>query len=64
MPANAGDRGDTGEVPGSGRFAGIGNDNPLLYPGLENSMDKGAWWASDHRVAKSWDTTERLTHRK
>ena len=56
--------GDSGSIPGLGTFPGEGNDNPLQYSCLENSMDKGAWWASDHRVAKSWDTTERLTHRK
>ena len=30
------------------------NDNPLQYPCLENPMDRGAWWAAVHRVAKSW----------
>ena len=30
------------------------NDNPLQYPCLENSMDRGAWWATVHGVAKSW----------
>ena len=31
-----------------------GNDNPLLYARLENFVDKGAWWAKVHGVAKSW----------
>ena len=40
LPANAG---DTGLIPGSGRSPGEGNGNPLQYPCLENSMNKGAW---------------------
>ena len=40
VPANAG---DAGLIPGSGRFPGEGNGNPLQYFCLENSMDKGAW---------------------
>ena len=50
LPANAG---DLGSIPGSGRFPGEGNGNPLQYSRLENSMDRGAWWATVHRVAKS-----------
>ena len=38
----------------SERFPGEGNGNPLQYSGLENPMDGGAWWATVHRVAKSW----------
>ena len=49
-PANAG---DVGLIPGSGRSAGEGNGNPLQYPCLGNPMDRGAWWATVHRVAKS-----------
>ena len=45
--------GDPGLIPGSGRFPGEGNDYPLQYSGLENSMDKGAWWATVHGVTKS-----------
>ena len=45
LPANAGDTGDVGSVPGSGSSPG-GNGNPLQYYCLENSMDKGAWWAT------------------
>ena len=37
-----------GSVPGSGRFPGVGNGNPLQYSCLENSMDRGAWWATVH----------------
>ena len=53
-PANAGDRGDVGSIPGSGRSPGGGHGNLLQYSCLENPMDRGAWWATVHRVAKSW----------
>ena len=43
-----------GSVAGLGRCPGEGNSNPLQYPCLENLMDKGAWWAAVHGVAKSW----------
>ena len=46
--------GDLGSIPGSGRSAGEGNGNPLQYYCLENPMDRGAWWATVHGVAKSW----------
>ena len=52
-PANAGDQGDAGSIPGSGRSPGEGNGNPLLYSCLENPMDRGAWWATVHGVSKS-----------
>ena len=45
--------GDPGSIPGSGRYPGEGNGNPLQYSCLENSMDGGAWWATVHWVAKS-----------
>ena len=38
--------GDLGSIPGSGRFPGEGNGNPLQYSCLENPMGRGAWWAS------------------
>jgi len=50
-PSNAG---DLGSIPGSGRSPGEGNGNPLQYSCLKNPMDRGAWWATVHRVAKSW----------
>ena len=46
--------GDLGSSCGSGRFPGEGNGHPLQYPCLENSKDRGAWWAIVHRVTKSW----------
>ena len=49
-PANAG---DVGSIPGLGRSSGEGNGNPLQYSRLGNPMDRGAWWATVHRVAKS-----------
>jgi len=44
--------GDTGSVPGSGRSPGRGNGNPLQYSCLENSMDRGTWWAAVQGVTK------------
>ena len=43
--------GDPDSIPGSGRFPGKGNDYPLQYSCLENSMDRGAWWATVHGVS-------------
>ena len=43
LPANAGGSGDSGSIPGSGRFPGRGNDNSLQYYSLENPKDRGAW---------------------
>ena len=45
--------GDLGLISGLGRFPGEGHGNLLQDSGLENSMDRGAWWATVHRVAKS-----------
>ena len=53
LPANAGDKGDAGSIPGSGRSAGGGNGNLLQYSCLENSMDRGVWWTAVHGVAQS-----------
>ena len=50
LPANAE---DSGLIPGSGRSPGKGNGNPLQYFCLGNPMDRGAWWAAVHGVAKS-----------
>ena len=54
LPTSPGDSGDLGSIPGAGRSPGGGNGNPLQYSGLENPMDRGAWWATVHGVAKSW----------
>ena len=46
--------GDLGLIPGWGRSPGEGNGYPLQYSCLEKSMDREAWQATLHRVAKSW----------
>ena len=53
-PANAGDIRDMGLIPGSGRLPGGGHGNPLQDSCLENPLDRGAWQATVHGVAKSW----------
>ena len=58
MLANAGDTRDVGSIPGLGRSPGVGNGNQLQYSSLRNAMDRGAWQATVHGVAKSWTTTE------
>ena len=57
-PANAGDRRDLGSVPRLGRSPGGGHVNLLQYSCLKNPMDRGAWRATVHGVAKELDTTE------
>ena len=52
--------GDPASIPGSGRSPGEGNGNPLQYACLESPIDRGAWRAAAHRVAKELDTTYRL----
>ena len=53
-PANVGDMRDKGSISGSGRSPGGGHGNPLQYSYLEKSMGRGGWWATVHRVVKSW----------
>ena len=53
VKASAYDEGNLGSIPGSGRSPGEGNGNPFQYSCLENPMDRGAWWATVHGVAKS-----------
>ena len=52
-PANAGGTRDGFSIPGSGRYPGVGNGNLLQYSFLENPMERGAWRATGHGVAKS-----------
>ena len=56
LPASAGATGDTGLIPGSGRSLGEGNGNLLQYTYLGNPIDRGAWQATVHEVAKESDT--------
>ena len=60
-PASAGDVRDTGSIPGLGRSPGGGHGTPLQYSCLENPMDRGAWWATVHRVAESQARLKRLS---
>ena len=59
---NAGDTGDMGSIPGLERSPGEGHGNPLQYSCLENPMDRGDWWGTVLRVAKSRITTEATEH--
>ena len=52
LPANAGDARDVSLISGSGRSLRVRNGNPLQYSSLENSMDRGAWWATFHGATK------------
>ena len=52
--AKARDIREVGSLPGWGRSPRGWNGNPLQYSCLENSMGRGAWWATVHGVAKSW----------
>ena len=60
VSAKAGDVSKVGLIPGSGRSPEEGS-NPLQYSCLENSMDRGAWWATVHGVAKSRTQWKRLS---
>ena len=53
MVESAFNAGDVGSIPGSGRSPGGGNGNPLQYSFLENAMDRGAWQATAHGIAKN-----------
>ena len=57
LPANTRDAGDAGSIPGLERSPDGGNGNPIQYSCLENSIGRGAWQATVHRVTKS-DITE------
>ena len=54
-PANAGDKGDVGSIPGLGRSPEGGHSNPLQYSCLGNPMDREAWQAAVHGVAQTWN---------
>ena len=60
LSTNAGDTGDMGSLPRSGRSPGGGHRNPLQYSCLGNPMDRGAWWVTVHRITES-NTTEQLS---
>ena len=53
LPINAGNTGNMGSTPGLGRSSGEGDSSPLQFSCLEDSMDRGAWWAAVHGVAQS-----------
>ena len=57
----SGAAGDVSSIPGLGRSPGEGNGNPLQYSCLENPMDRGAWWATVHGVAKSQTGLKQLS---
>ena len=57
-PAIAGDARDTGSVPGLGQSPGGGHGNPLQYSCLENTLDRGAWWATVHTAEKESGMTD------
>ena len=61
LSADAEDVRDTGSVPGPGTYPGRGNGNPLQYPCLKETMDRGVWWAAVHRVTKSWTRLKQLS---
>ena len=58
---NAGDIGDAGSTPGSGKSPGGEHADPLQYACLKNPADRGAWWATVHRITKSWTQLQRLS---
>ena len=57
LPANSGDTGDIGLIPGLGRSVGDRNGNPFQSSYLGNPMDRGAWGATLHEVAKESEIT-------
>ena len=61
LPANAGDTGDSGLIPGSGRSPGGGHGNPLQCSCLGNPMDRRAWWATIHKVTESRTRLKQLS---
>ena len=64
LPADAGDERDPVSIPGSGRSPGGGHGNSLHYSCLKNPMDRVAWQATVHGVARSWTGLKRKRKRK
>ena len=62
LPGHAGDAGDLGSTPGSGRSPGRENGNLLQYSFLDNPMDRRAWPAAVHGVTKSWTQLSELNN--
>ena len=62
LPPSARNSRDLGLIPESGRSPGVGNDNLLQYSCLENPMDRGVWWATVCRAARSWTRLSEHTH--
>ena len=62
LPANAGGARGVGSIPGLGRSPGKGNGNLLQDSCLENTMDRGTWWATVHGIAKNWAWLSTHTH--
>ena len=63
LPASAGDARDGGLIPGWGRSAREENGNPLQYSRLGSPIDRGAWRATVHGVAKSWTRLNTAQHK-
>ena len=62
--ANAEDVRDVSLIPESGRYPAEGHGNPIQYSCLENPMDRGAWWATVHRVTKNQTQLKQLSNNK
>ena len=60
-PASTGDVRNAGWITGLGRYPGAGHGNPLQYLCLENTMDRGAWWATVQRDAQSQTRLKQLS---
>ena len=58
---SAGDIRNVGSIPSLGEYPGVGHGSPLQYPCLENPMERGAWQATVHGVAKSWTQLKKLS---
>ena len=61
LPANTGDIGEVGSIPGVRKIPGGGNGNPLQYSCLGNPMDRGAWRTTVHGITKNWTELKQLS---